>query len=450
VASLTEDKALTAQEELQEAGIIRPAEDEQFTFDHSLTLQVALQDMGEMRRRLLHRQVAEALEKLYEARLDPVAGLIARHFAAGHLPAQVAPYAFQAGQFAASLAAWVEALAFYEQALALETVDVQRAKIFLASGVARFHKGDFAPATEDYRTAVRLAQGGNNLSLLEAAHLGLNQSFLPQARYTEAITQAEELYHSSPPELAVCAEFIWGTGLAVESAHPLEAEAHLRQAERLLNQQTGFTSRITLADIKYQLAGVMGQQGKSIEAINLYHEALDLIHHSVAVDLMRHIMLYNNLAYHLHLIGGYAHAGIQLAQEKGSLSHLPYLFSTSGEIALAQNDLEAAENYFREGLSLAERIPIPERIVGLTANLGFVARQRGQSDLARQRLSGALEQANQFGTRHLGVRIRIWLAPLLPPANARQYLQEARSIAEQSGYGRLLDEIAQLEQSLLS
>jgi tetratricopeptide (TPR) repeat protein len=268
------------------------------------------------------------------------------------------------------------------------------------------------------------------------------------------MAQGEELRRSGPSELAVSAEFMWGSGLAVESAHPLEAEYHLREAERLLNQQTGFASRVTLADIKYQLAGVLGQQGKSAEAITLYREALDLVRENeAAIDLLRYIMLFNNLAYHLHLMGDptaadYIRAGIRLAQERGSLSHLAYLFSTSGEIALAQNDLDAAEKYFSEGLTLAEQIPVPERIAGLTANLGLVARQRGQNDLARQRLSEALEHANQLGTHHLGVRIRIWLTPLLSSANAHQCLLEARSIAEQSGYHRLLDEIAQLEQSL--
>jgi tetratricopeptide (TPR) repeat protein len=169
--------------------------------------------------------------------------------------------------------------------------------------------------------------------------------------------------------------------------------------------------------------------------------------------LLRHIMLYNNLAYHLHLMGDpmaadYAQAGLRLAEERGSLSHLPFLLSTSGEIALAGNDLDAAEAYFSQGLALAEQIPVPERIAGLTANLGLVARQRGQSDLARQRLSDALERADQLGTGHLGVRIRIWLAPLLPPAEARQRLREARHIAQPNGYHRLLEEITQLEQSL--
>src|SRR4029079_7927326 len=130
-------------------------------------------------------------------------------------------------------------------------------------------------------------------------------------------------------------------------------------------------------------AAVVGQQGRSLEAIDLYRKALGMMERGEEkLDILRNIMLYNNLAYHLHLIGDpaasdYIREGIKLAQEKGSLTHLPYLYSTAGEIALAHEELDVAEQYFRDGLSLAEQIPIPERIAGCTANLGLVARRRG-------------------------------------------------------------------------
>jgi hypothetical protein len=134
-----------------------------------------------------------------------------------------------------------------------------------------------------------------------------------------------------------------------------------------------------------------------------------------------------------------------VARKKGSLSHLPYLLSTSGEIALAQNDLDAAEQFFTEGLKIAEQIPIPERIAGLTANLGLVARQRGDTELAKDRLRSALAHADTLGTQYLAVRIRLWLAPLLPAAQTRDLLREARALAEQGNFQRLLEDIAGLE-----
>jgi tetratricopeptide (TPR) repeat protein len=358
----------------------------------------------------------------------------------------------RAGRFAANLAAWVEALAFYKQALDLEAVDVERAPIYLAMGAAHFHKGDFAFASTDYRSAAELAQASQNWRLLEEAHLGLNLSLIPQARFAEAIQAARELRESGPPELAICAEFVWGASLGVESAHPGQAEVHLREAERLLREgQGGFDSQITPVQIDYSLAGVFGQQGRSQEAIEKFRQALESLERGQGtLDTLRNIMLYNNLAYHLHLTGDasagdYIQKGIRLARERGSLSHLPYLYSTSGEIALAAGDFNAAENYFRDGLALARQIPIPERIAGMTANLGLVARARGETELARERLQTALALVERLGNHHLEVRIRIWLAPMLPAQEAEVCLKSARRLAEQGGLEGLLAEIKELE-----
>lgn len=453
-SSLSDVDSLAALEELQAVGLVHPYKEAQFTFDHSLTMYVALQDMGEVRRYRLHRKVAEALEQIHQQRLDPVSGRIAHHFVEGRLPARAGPYALRAGRYASGLAAWAEALSFYHEALALIDDETEQAAIHLAIGVATFHKGDFAEASSHYEVAVRLAQTYHDFDVLEAAHVALNQSLMPQARYAEAIALAAELRRAGPPELAVCAEFMWGTALSVASARPIEAEYHLTEARRLLAEQSGFSSHVTEAQITYQLAGVLGQQGHSDRAVLLYRRALELVSADpTTLDLLRNIMLYNNLAYHLNLLGDpsavdYAGAGIRLAKEKGSLSHLPYLYSTSGEIALAQDDLGAAESYFSQGLSLARQIPVPERIAGLTANLGNVASKRGQKDVALQRLEEARTRADQLGVHHLGARIRIWLAPLLPVSQARQYLQDARGLAEEGGFQRLLDEIEALERSL--
>jgi tetratricopeptide (TPR) repeat protein len=455
VASLSESDVLDGIEELQTAHLIRPLQGDKFAFDHSLTMQVAIQDMNQARQHSLHRRVAEALEVIYQNELDSVSGLIARHFVDGNSRVRATAYALRAGRFAASLAAWVEAIASYEQALKLETDKAKLAGIFLETGAARLHKGDFALASADYRTAVDMATALHNWPLAESAHLALNQSFLPQARFAEAISLAKKLRGSGPAELEVCAEFCWGSGLSVESAHPAEAEYHLREAERLLHERGIHSSTVTLPQIMYQLAGAVGQQGRSPEAIDLYRQVLDMLDRgSASLDILRQIMLYNNLAYHLHLDGDpsaaeYIQAGIELARDKGSLSHMPYLLSTSGEIALARNDLQGAENYFRDGLALAEQIPVPERVAGLTANLGLVAKARGESDLARERLRKALDLAAQLGSHHLEVRIRIWLAPLLSYEEGVLCLKAARTLAEQDGLRSLLEEIGGLENRLI-
>jgi uncharacterized protein HemY len=109
-----------------------------------------------------------------------------------------------------------------------------------------------------------------------------------------------------------------------------------------------------------------------------------------------------------------------------------YLFSTLGEIKLSQDDLAAAESYLYQGLRLAERFGIAERVAGIRATLGRLALKRGEPAKAVDWFNQSLEQADTLGTRRLSVQVRLWLAPLIDPHLARLHLEEARRLAQAS------------------
>ena len=456
-AGLSESAALDALDELLAAALVRPRDQATeatatqllYTFDHSLTLEVAYREVGEARHRLLHRRVAEAIETVYSARrLDSVAGLIASHFIEGNAPDRAAPYAFRAGQQAVRLAAWKEATKFFEQALAIDLDDPQRYVVNMELGEARFQANALAPASEAFRAALVAAAPGT----LEAdqARLALARSFITQARFAEAIEHLRQV-NDSPSAIAAQREFTWGAALSIEGDDLAAASEHLRLAESRLAQSSSPSDLPLLAQIKFELGSVAAQQGELQKAVALYGEALEIAEEAPGdTGVTQRILANNNLGYHLHLLRDsaahdYAWRGLQLAQDKGVLMMKPYLLSTLGEIALAANDLDLAERYFAEGLALAEQISMPERLAGLTANLGLVARARGQNDLAIHRLSTALARADALGTRHLAAQIRLWLAPLLPVTQAHTYLAEVRAFAEYSGRQRLLEAVKQLE-----
>ncbi len=452
-AGLSETAALDALDELHAAALVHPAKDDPtgrfYTFDHTLTMEVAYRDVGETRHRLLHRRIAEVLESLYSRRLDSVAGLITSHFTEGNAPDRAAPYAFRAGQLAAGLAAWKEAVAFYEQALAADCDSGQRRIIFIALGEARFRAGEGAQASEAFRSALALSRPDSVEA--DEARLALAQSFLTQARFAEIVELVQQVRAADHPEHAVEAQFIWGTALSIEGADLQAAAEHLQDAEALLNQLGDRADPTQRSKVKFEIGSVVAQQGDLPHAIALYRESLAIAGQAnTPAASLRGILAHNNLAYHLHLLGDptaveHAHAGLALAQEKGELALQTYLLSTLGEIALAAEDFDSAERYFNDGLALAERLSIPERIAGLTANLGLLARATGQTGLAIHRLSTALARADALGLRHLAAQTRLWLIPLLPQAEARARLAEARAIAEASGRRKLLEEIARLE-----
>jgi len=59
----SEGAILDALDELRTAVLIKVQDDEQYSFDHSLTMEVVYQGMTESRYRSLHRHVAQTLEK---------------------------------------------------------------------------------------------------------------------------------------------------------------------------------------------------------------------------------------------------------------------------------------------------------------------------------------------------------------------------------------------------
>ena len=435
-------------DELIDSGLIDPLDDNRFTFHHSLTMEVAYREIGQARHRLIHRQVAEAMKGIYHNRIDSVAGLLAWHYSEGMAPDQAAPFAFRAGQQAARLAGWREAIAFFELALSGEHSHKQRVNIYLALGQACLQVGEPSKAADAFRLAVDLAYGSEQARSLNKARLGLAQAFLVQGRYEDVLAIAQQILAVHGSGFAAEAELIWGAALSLEGADLEQAGKHLQHAEHQL-YSTGKPDAAGLAQIKFEQGSLAAQQGDLEKAVALYKEAL-MASQADESALTWRILAQNNLGYHLLLLGDpsavqYAQAGLNLALEKGVLTQTPYLYSTLGEIALAANDLDTADRHFTKGLRLAEQFSLKERMAGLTANLGLVAAARGQKDRAIHQLSMALAQSDALGTRHLSAQIRIWLVPLLSPAEARFHLREARTFAEAGNRKHLLADIARLE-----
>ncbi len=442
-SGLPEEDALDALDEAVSSGFIRPQGEGRYEFDHSLTLEVASREIGPERHRHMHRAVASALEDLYRTeRLQKIPGLLAYHYREGNDPVRAAPYALQAGRQAASVGAWHEAAAFFEQALA-GSGEQGRFELLMDLGWALVRSVEAARASDIFSEAVSLAEAGGDRAGAARARIALAQSYLPQSRFQETIATVNRLLDEEDPLVIFSAELWWGTALSLEGSNLDEAERHLTRAADICRQSAG---PVALAQVEFELGSIAAQKGNLRGAVEHYRSALEDARQSDTPEAVeRQVLSHNNLAYHLLLLGDpsareHALAGLELAREKGVLAYQVYLYSTLGEISLASKQDDEAERWFNLGLDLARQLLNPERIAGITANLGRLSAERGETALAIHRLSSAMAQADALGTRHLAAQIRIWLAPLLPPAEGKILLEEARTAAENSGRKRLLDE----------
>jgi ABC-type transport system substrate-binding protein/class 3 adenylate cyclase len=132
----------------------RPAPE--YRFRHGLVQEVAYASLVETRRRRLHLQVGEAVERLVGDTPEQYFALLARHFAEADEPAKAADYLLKAGDAARAVYAEQEAVAHYERArsfLARTGDDTRARETLFKIALARHNAFDFAGAEEAYDEA---------------------------------------------------------------------------------------------------------------------------------------------------------------------------------------------------------------------------------------------------------------------------------------------------------
>lgn len=150
--------------ELIGAGLMVEEADDQLAFRHALTRQAIYSGLLTRERRALHRQVAEALERLGTSHADESAAELAFHYAEAHQWQAALPYARQAGE---------RALRMYAPRAAVEqltrAIDAARAlsvapepEVFRLRGEAYELLGDFDAARGDLETAIASARAAGD------------------------------------------------------------------------------------------------------------------------------------------------------------------------------------------------------------------------------------------------------------------------------------------------
>ena len=149
--------------QLESSGLLRLAQtlpELEYLFRHALIQDAAYSSLVKQDRRLLHRTVAEALERMYPDRVEELAAVLAQHFDTAGDALRARKYLTLAGQDAARRYANPEALALFTRALALsdDAPPETAMHVLEARGQVYEFLSEYDPALADYEKALALAQ----------------------------------------------------------------------------------------------------------------------------------------------------------------------------------------------------------------------------------------------------------------------------------------------------
>lgn len=157
-------------------------------FSHALVREALYSEFSGARRVALHRRVAEAIEDVYCGRLQDHLPALTRHYARAAAPnaetLKAVSYAAQAGDRALAQLAHDEAVAYYRQALELQSVaqgpvdEARRLGLLISLGEAQRRAGEPAHR-ETLLQAADLARRRSDAPALALAALANTRGFLP-------------------------------------------------------------------------------------------------------------------------------------------------------------------------------------------------------------------------------------------------------------------------------
>lgn len=288
-----QEHLVRALDELWERHVVHQHGAESYDFGHDKLREVAYAEISPARRRLLHRKVAHALERVHASNLDSVSGQLAAHYRQASLPEQAIRYYQRAGEWALRLSAYEEATAHLTRGLKLleslpDTPERTRQELGLQIALGatlQATKGYGAPEVERvYGRARALSRQAAEIAQLAPVLFGLCGWHLVRAELLTARDLAGQLLSlaraQDDPTLLIAGHFTLGRSL-FHLGELSPAREHLEQALSLYEprHQSSYVARFGLdprASCLSYMSHVLWHLGYPDQALEKSHEALAL------------------------------------------------------------------------------------------------------------------------------------------------------------------------------
>jgi tetratricopeptide (TPR) repeat protein len=380
-----------------------------YRFGHVLFQEYVYRQLSPGERRLMHGEIASALEKLYAGQLDEMAAQLGRHFLIAEDHVSAWPYFEMAADRAALIHANDEAISLYARAIELANhIGVgaaQRLELYHKRGLACQMLGEFDQAHRDLEFALEIARTANEERaewrvLLDLGKLWASRDYRQTRIYFElALELARGL--NDP---AIHAESLnWMGNWYANAEIPAEAVACHQAALEIfeaLKDQKGLANTLDLLGI----ANLLGAHHRA--SLGFYERAITLFED--LDDRPRQMA---------SLMG------------RGTIPSLRVLLATAPAASLgeAQHDLETA-------LQIAQEIHAPSEEAWGGWSLGLLKTVSGQFGEALEVIQRGLMIATEIEHREWIVGNRFALGvlyiELFAPEEARQQLEQALTLAK--------------------
>lgn len=399
VGDQSEEELLKNLDVLLERGFIHEGESGVvLAFNHGEIQEVVYNDLNTLRKRVLHRRVANALEEAYEASLETISKDLAYHFAEAGDNHKAFSYSLVAARQARSLHAYQIALNWYERALILlpgqaepETV----VELYEGLGLMRQAQALQMEALEAFTRMREAAEtAGNTISQARAwsriseiqDKQGDHQAALESARHAESLTR-----EAGEPGQVELARALYRKGWEHFRLGDAEEAFPLGQQSLELSRQLGPVARREMAMSLNLLGSVSRLRGHYSAAADYQEQALSV--YRELGDREKEGVMLHNLAVNATHQGDYESAeklfqeALNIHRDIGNRQSELITLTAMANAELGLSKFESAEQKLNTAISLA--------VTASRGSLSNTFRYLAEAYLGQNRIDEALNAASQ-------------------------------------------------------
>jgi len=414
-----------------------------YRFAHALYQNVLYGDLVSKRRRLLHAQVGERLERHYGTQSTRIAAQLASHFERGHDPARAGAYLAHAGDNAAGLYANAEAAENYGRAIELtkKLPAQERAEplisLYRKRGRALLALGRFGEAVEDFTEMLGEARRIGSPEHESGALNALTMTLFYSHRLDEITERADEILRA--------AERAESDALRIEAMQVLALKhlgsGELAEAERMLDEIIGSARRL---EHKSVLLTGLAWRGILYFFQTEYTEAAEmLLEARVLAEELHDAFLLLEGYFVLGMVRGNQgrmsealatfREGLETAERYGDKFWSTRIPNCIGWIFRELQDFRSAIEYDQQGVEVGRRRGVLEAQANSLINLGIDHGQAGRGE----KTASAFREVEQIFRRDAWFRWRYQIR--LQAASAEQQLAHGDLALAEEHAQRLLE-----------
>lgn len=407
-------------EELTARRLLREEEEGRiYDFNHDKIREVVYHDLSRMRRVLLHRQLAQALEPLYSHEV----GRLAEHFEKGEVWDKAVAYLAQAGERARQFFAMEEALDFYNRAIALAEAQPAAASrsmllnLYEQRGETRGLVGGYAEeAIADLKLVLNAVREAGDQNRERVLLTRMGQVYRYSDRYSEALDHLKAaLEVARRGDEHYVADALYHLGTTVWS------QGYNDQALVYHQEAVDICQRLKLSDlVAVQALHGLGEAfflaGRAEEAIELYEKSLRLARQIQDKGYESENLGNIGMALQLYGVANYNRAkevftkALQISRSANLEWHLVQILGPLGLACGLSGNYQQALDYLTKSLPIAESIGAKRFHSLLLDMYGVIWQELRQLNKARAAHEQAVELAQEAGAGWWLPRIQANLA----------------------------------------